>query len=130
VVTQQVQGPAGASAGAGVDKVVSITGAFTGSPTMFATNELTFTAGAIVLTFPSSLVVGSWAIIKFLSGNPSTHNVTINPPTGGATIEGVLGVGADVPGTYYSTLVFNLAEQAGTSIRFYVNSGGNIAFNG
>ena len=122
------QGAQGVPASAGADTLVSIVGPFTGAPTLYATNEVTVTGGLVTLTFPST-INGAWCIIKLLAGDPSVHNLVLAPP-GGKNIEGVLGVGVTVPGTYYASLTFNLAGQAGTSIRWYVNSGGNIAVSG
>ena len=128
ILVDFIQGPAGAGGTATSDTLVSIIGPFTGAPTMYATNEVTVTGGLVTLTFPST-TLGAWCIIKLLAGDPSSHNLVLAPP-GGTNIEGVLGVGVTVPGTYYASLTFNLAGQAGTSIRWYVNSGGNIAVSG
>ena len=129
VLVDFVQGPAGTPGGAGNDVLTSVIGPVTTNVTYLETNEITCSGGAVVLNFPAG-TPGIWAILKFLAGDPSgAHSVTLSPPAG-KNIEGILGVGATVPGTYYSSLLFNASGLQGTSIRFYVNSGGNIAVSG
>jgi hypothetical protein len=129
LLSQLEQGPQGPAGVLTALTINSIVGSATVAPAWFAINEITCTAGAVTLNIAANSN-GAIMWLKFLAGNPATHNITINPPSG-KMIEGILGAycsgSPTIPGTYYASLTFQTSTDVGSAISLYQNSGGNIA---
>jgi hypothetical protein len=109
----------GGGGGGGTLTIINVTapnsGGITASIPANRRVQVDCTLGPVVLNFVA-LTSGQEIDVKVLAGDPSAHNVTVNPASG--TLENPPGIGSG-PESYASSVVLNSAAFKGTTSGWY-----------